>query len=77
MIYPARRLLSQENRSNATYGSRAVLAAGSVIASTLKRAVSWMKNPFRAAVPFWGHLGINYLEFEWFVPKTGLRFFKG
>ena len=28
-------------------------------------------NPFRTAVPF---SGTNYLEFEWFVPKTGLRF---
>ena len=28
-------------------------------------------NPFRTAVPFWG---TNYLECEWFVPKTGLRF---
>ena len=31
-------------------------------------------NPFRTAVSFWGQLGTNYLEFEWFVPKTGMEF---
>ena len=31
-------------------------------------------NPFRTAVWFWGQLGANYMEFEWFVPKTGLEF---
>ena len=31
-------------------------------------------NPFRTAVSFWGHLGINYLEFECLVPKTELEF---
>ena len=34
-------------------------------------------HPFRAAVPFWGKLETNYLEFESFVPKTGLQFLKG
>ena len=28
-------------------------------------------NPFSTVVPFWG---TNYLKFDWFVPKTGLRF---
>ena len=31
-------------------------------------------NPFRTAVTLWGQLRASYLEFEWFVPKTGLRF---
>ena len=31
-------------------------------------------NPFRTAVSFWGQLGANYLELEWFVPKTGMEF---
>ena len=31
-------------------------------------------NHFSTAVSFWGQLGTNYLEFEWFVPKTGLEF---
>ena len=30
-------------------------------------------NPFMAAVPFWGQTTSD-LEFEWIVPKTGLRF---
>lgn len=28
-------------------------------------------NSFTTAVPFWE---TNYLEFEWFVPRTGLEF---
>ena len=28
-------------------------------------------SPFRAAILIWGQ---TYFEFEWFVPKTGLRF---
>ena len=32
---------------------------------------------FSTAVSFRGHLGANYLEFEWFVPKTRLEFEKG
>ena len=34
-------------------------------------------NPISTAVSFWGQLGTNYLEFERFVPKTGLEFSKG
>ena len=34
-------------------------------------------DPFRIAAPFGGKLGANYLEFEWFVPRTGLQFFNG
>ena len=30
-------------------------------------------NPFRTAVSFWGQLGTTYLEFDGFVPKTGLE----
>ena len=28
---------------------------------------------FWTAVPLWGQLGTNYLEFDWFVPETGLQ----
>ena len=31
-------------------------------------------NPLRTAVPFWGQFGTNYLELDWWVPKTGLEF---
>ena len=31
-------------------------------------------DPFSTANSFWGLLGTNYLEFEWFVPRTGLEF---
>ena len=29
------------------------------------------------AVSFWGQLGANYLELEWFVPETGMEFYRG
>ena len=36
--------------------------------------VSYLFNPFSTAVSFWGQYRIIYLEFEWFVPTTGLKF---
>lgn len=33
-------------------------------------------NPVMTAVPSWEQLGTNCLEFESFVPKTGLKFSK-
>ena len=38
------------------------------------RTYSIIFNPFRTAVPFWG---ATYLEFDWFVPKTGTAVLKG
>ena len=37
-------------------------------------AVENQLNPFTTAVLFSGQLGKNYLEFVWFVPKTGPEF---
>ena len=54
--------------------------------SSVVHVAAWdMQKPFNPllylvppiglqSVPFWGQLGTNYLKFEWFVPKTGLRF---
>ena len=38
--------------------------------------LKWFRNDgaFRTAVLFRGLLGKNYLEFDWVVPKTGLKF---
>ena len=42
--------------------------------SSLRSTLRACLNPFRTAVPFWGQLGTNNLELDWFVPSTGLQY---
>ena len=60
-----------EERCRARQATGGVYGIGLAVSPS---TIAALVNPFRTAVSFWGQLGTNYLEFECFVPKTGLEF---